>query len=328
MTRRALICGASGQDGAYLAALLLQRGYAVFGTSRDCGSTNFPGLERLAIREKVVLHSMQTTDFRSVLSVLQEVLPDEVYNLSGQSSVSLSFDQPLETFNSVTAGTVNLLECLRYLGRDIRFYNAASSEMFGDTGGRTANEDTAFHPMSPYATAKAASFWAVDTYRRAYGLYACSGILFNHESPLRPVRFVTMKIIAAAARIHAGSREVLTLGNLAIARDWGWAPDYVEAMWRMLQQERPGDYVVATGKTFSLEQFVDAAFAHFGLNWRDHVRTDKSLFRASEILYSAGDPARSEADLGWKARYHMNDVVRLMAESVGQLPKKILRSVI
>jgi GDPmannose 4,6-dehydratase len=326
MRRRALICGASGQDGAYLAALLLQRGYTVFATSRDCGNNSFAGLERLAIRDKVVLHSMQTTDFRSVLSVLQEVSPEEVYNLSGQSSVSLSFDQPLETFNSVTAGTVNLLECLRYLGRDIRFYNAASSEMFGDTGGRTAEEGTAFHPMSPYATAKAASYWAVDTYRRAYGLYACSGILFNHESPLRPARFVTMKIVAAAARIHAGSREVLTLGNLAIARDWGWAPDYVEAMWRMLQQERPDDYVVATGRTHTLEEFVAAAFALFGLNWRDHVRIDQALFRASEISYSAGNPARAEAELGWKARYQMEDVVRLMAESVGLAPKKILRS--
>ncbi len=326
MTHRALICGASGQDGAYLAALLLKQGYTVFATSRDCGSNNFAGLERLGIRDKVVLRSMQTTDFRSVLSVLQEVRPDEVYNLSGQSSVSLSFDQPLETFNSVTAGTVNLLECLRYLGRDIRFYNAASSEMFGDTGGRTADEETAFHPMSPYATAKAASFWAVDTYRRAYGLFACSGILFNHESPLRPARFVTMKIIAAAARIHAGSREVLTLGNLAIARDWGWAPDYVDAMWRMLQQVRPSDYVVATGQTCTLEEFTAAAFAQFDLDWRDHVRTDASLFRASEISYSAGNPARAKAELGWVAQHGMGDVVRLMAESVGKAPKKILRS--
>src|SRR5688572_5662839 len=246
MSARALICGVSGQDGAYLSKLLLEKGYAVFGTSRDAATNSFQGLEKLGLREQVTLLSMQPTDFRSVLSVLEMVRPDEVYNLSGQSSVGLSFDQPLETFSSITTGTLNLLECLRHLRHDIRFYNAASSEMFGDIGSQAADEITAFRPVSPYATAKAASFWAVDTYRRAYNLFACSGILFNHESPLRPERFVTRKIVAAASRIRAGSRETLTLGDLSIARDWGWAPEYVDAMWRMLQHDVPGDYVVAT----------------------------------------------------------------------------------
>ena len=326
MTRRALICGISGQDGAYLAELLLGRGYTVFGSSRDCGNNNFQGLERLGIRDEIVLHSMQTTDFRSVLSVLEKVMPDEIYNLSGQSSVSLSFEQPLETFSSITAGTVNMLECVRHLGREIRFYNAASSEMFGDTGGCKADEITAFRPMSPYATAKAASFWAVDTYRRAYGLYACSGILFNHESPLRPPRLVTMTIVAAAARIRAGAGEKLSLGNISIVRDWGWAPDYVGAMWRMLQQDVPGDYVVATGQSCSLEDFVNVAFAHFGLDWRDHVTIDQKLFRASEISFSGGDPGLAKKRLGWTAHTKMPEVVRLMAESLKSPPTKAIQT--
>ena len=315
MTPRALICGVSGQDGAYLSKLLLEKGYAVFGTSRDSATNSFQGLEKLGLRERVTLLSMQPTDFRSVLSVLDQVCPEEVYSLSGQSSVGLSFDQPLETFSSITTGTLNLLECLRHLKRDIRFYNAASSEMFGDIGDQAADELTAFRPVSPYATAKAASFWAVDTYRRAYNLFACSGILFNHESPLRPERFVTRKIVAAAARIHAGSQESLTLGDLSIARDWGWAPEYVDAMWRMLQHGVPGDYVVATGKTFTLGDFVSEVFTHFGLDWRDHVREDEKLFRASEIRRSAGNPAHAAALLGWSAQFAMPQVARLMAGS-------------
>ena len=313
MSPRALICGVSGQDGAYLSNLLLEKGYAVFGTSRDSAANAFQGLEALGLRDRVKLYSMQPTDFRSVLSALEQVQPDEVYNLSGQSSVGLSFDQPLETFSSITTGTLNLLECLRHLGRDIRFYNAASSEMFGDTGGAPADETTAFRPVSPYATAKAASFWAVDTYRRAYGLFACSGILFNHESPLRPERFVTRKIAAAASRIQAGSRESLILGDLSIARDWGWAPEYVDAMWRMLQHNVPGDYVVATGQTFTLGDFVSEVFAHFGMDWRAHVRIDEKLFRASEIRRSAANPARAMRMLGWSAQFAMPQVARLMA---------------
>jgi GDPmannose 4,6-dehydratase len=212
---------------------------------------------------------------------------------------------------------------MRHLRRKVRFYNAASSEMFGDTGDHPADEQTAFRPMSPYATAKVASYWAVDTYRRAYGLFACSGILFNHESPLRPLRFVTAKIIAAAARIRAGSKERLTLGNLAIVRDWGWAPDYVDAMWRMLQQDAPEDYVVATGCSFSLQDFVQQAFAHFDLDWRDHVQIDDSLFRASELGRSAGNPGRAKSKLGWTARHTMPDVVRLMAETADPVQKRL-----
>jgi GDPmannose 4,6-dehydratase len=314
MVRRALICGVSGQDGSFLAKFLLQKGYEVHGTSRDKELASFGNLRRLNVHNEVTLHSLQPTDFRSALAVLDRVRPDEVYNLSGQSSVGLSFEQPLETFDSITAGTINLLECLRYLGCNMRFYNAASSEMFGNIEGQPADEDTAFRPTSPYAVAKAASFWAVSTYRKAYGLHACSGILFNHESPLRPTRFVTRKIIRSAAGIKNGSDETLILGNLSIVRDWGWAPEYVQAMWQMLQRDEASDFVVATGQANSLEAFTAQAFAAFGLDWRDHVRVDEALFRPSEIMYSVGNPVRAEARLGWQATMHMEDVVRLMAE--------------
>ena len=259
--RTALICGISGQDGTYLAQLLLEKGYRVIGTSRDAQVTTFGNLIKLGIRDRVEVASMALSDFRSVLQVLARFQPDEVYNLAGQSSVGLSFEQPVETLESISVGTLNLLEGIRFLNRDIRLYNAGSSECFGDTGDTPANEQTPFRPRSPYAVAKAAAFWQVANYREAYGLFACSGILFNHESPLRPERFVTQKIVRAACRIAAGSKERLTLGRLDIQRDWGWAPEYVEAMWKMLQQPQPEDFVIATGETHALQDFVAEAFA-------------------------------------------------------------------
>jgi len=314
--RKALVCGISGQDGAYLSSLLLDKGYEVHGTSRDCEMTSFENLTRLHVRESVTLHSVQPTDFRSTLAVLELVGPDEIYNLSGQSSVGLSFEQPLETLDSITWGTVNLLECLRHTGRrDIRFYNAATSEMFGDIRGTPADENAPFRPMSPYAIAKAASYWAVETYRKAYGLSACSGILFNHESPLRAPRFVTRKIISAASRIKDGSDEKLTLGNLNVVRDWGWAPEYVDAMWRMLQQDELGNYVIATGEPHSLEEFAASAFAFFDLDWKDHVRVEQRMFRRSDITFSVGNSARAQKCLGWQQPKKMNEVIRLMAEA-------------
>jgi len=224
----ALITGISGQDGTYLAQLLLQKGYTVFGTARDAQMNSFNNLRKLGILEDIHLESMSLTDFRSVLQVLSKVKPSELYNLAGQSSVGLSFQQPVETLESVSVGTLNLLEAIRFTEQPIRFYNAGSSECFGDTGGIPADENTPFRPRSPYAVAKSAAFWEVANYREAYGLYACSGILFNHESPLRPERFVTRKIVASACRIANGSAEKLQLGNIAICRDWGWAPEYVD----------------------------------------------------------------------------------------------------
>ncbi len=311
--KKALICGISGQDGAYLAQLLVQRGYRVTGSSRDAQISSFANLDRLNLRSRVEVESVAITDFRSVLQALIKVQPDEVYNLAGQSSVGLSFQQPVETMESIGIGTLNLLEAIRFLGRPIKFYNACSGECFGDIP-QAADETTPFRPRSPYAVAKAAAFWEVANYREAYRIFACSGILFNHESPLRPERFVTKKIIAAACRIARGSGERLRLGNMAVKRDWGWAPEYVTAMWLMLQQDQPDDYVIATGQSHSLEEFVAAAFAHLGLDWRDHVDVDPQFFRPTDIMVSRGNPDKSARVLGWRARHAMPEVVRLMCQ--------------
>ncbi len=315
MTLRALICGISGQDGTYLARLLLEKGYEVYGTARDAQMASFGNLASLGIRASVQFESMALNDFRSVLQTINKVKPDELYNLAGQSSVGLSFQQPVETLESITVGTLNILEVLRFLDLPIRFYNAGSSECFGDTGSCAADETTPFSPRSPYAVAKAAAFWEVVNYREAYGLYACSGLLFNHESPLRPERFVTKKIVSAACRIAQGRGEKLQLGNTTIARDWGWAPEYVEAMWLMLQQERPSDFVIATGETNSLSDFVVEAFRCVGLDSQDYVETDSTLLRPSEILSGKSNPSKALQVLGWKAQNKMIDVVRMMVEA-------------
>ena len=319
--KKALIFGVSGQDGAYLAQLLINKGYTVCGTSRDAQVSSFQNLVRLGIRKQLKLESVALNDFRSVLQILSKFQPDEVYNLSGQSSVSLSFDRPVETFESISISTLNVLEALRFIDRPIKFYNAASSECFGDTEGKAADETTPFRPKSPYAVAKASAFWQVANYRKAYDLFACSGILFNHESPLRPERFVTQKIVSAAYRIAKGSKEKLYLGNISIQRDWGWAPEYVKAMWLMLQQGQPDDYVIATGESCKLEDFVAAAFACVGLDWRDRVVIDTSLFRPTEIAVSKGNPAKARKKLGWQAHYKLNDnaVVQMMIQAQTEL---------
>jgi GDPmannose 4,6-dehydratase len=309
----ALICGISGQDGAYLAQFLLARGYQVVGSSRDAQMSRFDNLIRLGVRHQIEVESVALNDFRSVLQALIKVEPDEIYNLAGQSSVALSFQQPVETLESISVGTLNLLEAIRFSGKPIKLYNACSGECFGDIPD-SADETTPFRPRSPYAVAKAAAFWEVANYREAYNLFACSGILFNHESPLRPARFVTKKIVRAACRIAGGSHEKLHLGNIAIQRDWGWAPDYVEAMWLMVQQAHPDDFVIATGESHSLEEFVDTAFAQVGLDWRDHVVIDPALFRPTEIAVSRGNPRKSRETFGWQARYKMQEVVTLMVK--------------
>jgi GDPmannose 4,6-dehydratase len=320
---RALICGISGQDGAYLADLLLKKGYTVIGTSRDAQTSSFSTLGRLGIADRMQLESMATYDFRSVLNIMRKCEPDEIYNLSGQSSVGLSFGQPVETLDSIIAGTLNMLESIRFLGKSIRFYNAGSGECFGNTQGAGAEEDWQFRPRSPYAVAKAAAYWLVANYREAYGLHATTGILFNHESPLRPERFVTRKIVAAAARIKQGSDEKLQLGNLEIRRDWGWAPEYVEAMWKMLQCEKPDDFIIATGVSHSLEEFAQTAFAELDLDWRDHTIRSASLLRPTDIAEGKGNAAKAERVLGWKAHTHMRGVVSRMIRaemSLGEAP--------
>jgi GDPmannose 4,6-dehydratase len=312
---RALICGVSGQDGAYLAKLLLSKGYDVFGASRDAQMSSFANLKTLGIYEKISKISLAVNDFRSVLQSIQQVKPDEIYNLAGQSSVGLSFEQPVETLESISIGVLNLLEAIRFTRKKIKFYNAGSSEIFGDTNGVAANETTPFSPRSPYAVGKASAYWIVANYREAYGLFACTGILFNHESPLRPTRFVTRKIISTACRIAAGSGETLKLGNISVARDWGWAPEYVDAMWRMLQQETPGDFVIATGVPRRLEDFISLAFSSLQLDWHEYIETDTSLFRPADILMGFGDPAKALRCLGWQAQYGLEEVVQMMVNA-------------
>jgi GDPmannose 4,6-dehydratase len=314
--KRALIIGITGQDGAYLAQHLLHAGYTVIGSSRDARPSSLGGLHALGIAERVQIVQMAPTDFRSVLQTISSVAPDEIYNLSGQSSVAVSFSQPIETLESVMVATGNLLEAIRFLGleKKARFYNACSSDCFGNTGGLPADECTPFHPQSPYAVAKSAAFWLVANYRDAYGLFACSGILFNHESPLRAERFVTRKIISAAVRISRGSNERLRLGNVDVRRDWGWAPEYVVAMHKMLQLGVAEDFVVATGRTVSLSHFVECSFAAVGLDSRDHVDIDQTLLRPSEVANSMANPQKAADLLDWRARVSIEQMISMMVD--------------
>ncbi|MEW6709442.1 MAG: GDP-mannose 4,6-dehydratase [Candidatus Riflebacteria bacterium] len=311
---RALICGISGQDGAYLARFLLEKGYEVWGSSRDAQLNPFSNLERLGIKKNVNLISIAPTDFRSVLKGIEVSSPDEIYNLSGQSSVGLSFDQPVETLESAVLGTLNFLESIRFFKSRVKFYNAASSEVFGNTE-TPANENTPFNPCSPYGIAKATAFWTVKNYREAYNLFACSGILFNHESPLRPARFVTQKIVSTAQKIASGSSTKLELGNIEIVRDWGWAEDYVRAMWLILQQPNPQDFVIATGESHSLKEFIHHVFSCHGLNWKNYVEVKPELFRPNELLKGAADPKNANRLLGWKPNKCFNEIIEEMVSA-------------
>ena len=323
--KRALICGISGQDGSLLARLLLEKGYEVFGTSRDAEVSRFENLVYLGIRDKVILRSMALNDFRSVLQVLKEVQPTEIYNLAGQTSVALSFQQPVETLESIASGTLNLLEAIRFEARQVHLYNAASGDCFGDTEERNpATEASPFRPRSPYAVAKAAAFWEVANYREAYGLFACSGLLFNHESELRPTRFVTKKVVQAACRIASGSSEKLFIGDAKVMRDWGYAPEYVEAMWMMLQQPSPEDFVIATGETRSLAEFIEAVFEEFGLDWRRYTESRPDLVRASEISRGFADPSRAATALGWRAETKMRQLARILVLKERERGQRIL----
>ena len=313
--KKALICGVSGQDGAYLAQYLLSKGYEVFGTSRDAQISGFANLVKLDIKDNIRLLSMAPTDFRSVLTAISLSEPDEIYNLSGQSSVGLSFEQPVETLDSISIGTLNLLEVIRFLNSNTKLYNACSSESFGDIGDTAADENTPFRPRSPYAVAKATAFWTATNYREAYNIFTCNGILFNHESPLRPERFVTKKIIRAAVRISLSMQNELVLGNTDIVRDWGWAPDYVKAMWLMLQQDKPDDFIVATGRSHSLKDFVAMTFDRLSLDWKKYLKHDPSLSRANELSVSKANPAKVKAVLGWQAECNLESVIDRMIQA-------------
>jgi GDPmannose 4,6-dehydratase len=311
---RALVFGVTGQDGSYLARLLNERGFDVHGTSRDHEASRLGNLRALGIVGSVTIHSAAPTDFRSVLQIIADVQPVRIYNLSGQSSVGLSFIEPLSTYESMISGTLNILESLRFLGSKARFYNAASSESFGNTDS-PATEETPFQPRSPYGVAKAAAFWTVANYREAYGLYAASGILFNHESPLRPSRFVTQKIIRGALDVREGREKTISLGDIDIARDWGWAPEFVVAMADILEQDAATDFVIATGETNKLSDFAAETFAQVGLDWREHVVEDRKFIRPTDISRSAGNPAKAERLLGWRPRLKMRDVIARLLEA-------------
>lgn len=313
--KKALICGVSGQDGAYLSALLLEKGYEVYGGSRDATTNPFENLKKLGLLQHIRPVSINTIDFKSTLETLSRIRPDEVYHLSGQSSVGLSFEQPVETYESISIGTLNLLEAMRFTQLPIRMYHAGSSECFGETQDAPADENTPFRPRSPYAIAKASAHWQVVNYREAYQLYACSGIMFNHESPFRPHRFVTRKIVAAACRIKKGSKEKLFLGNAQIRRDWGWAPEYVDAMWRMLQQSVPQDFVIATGATHSLEEFIEMVFGCLDLDWKNHVVIDPELFRPADLFSGKANPTKAKEVLGWSAAFGLREVIQGMVDA-------------
>ena len=322
----AVIFGVSGQDGAYLSHLLLSKGYQVHGVSRDADAASFSRLGRLGIKGQVKLHSGDLAEFRSIISLLGKIHPTEIYNLAGQSSVALSFELPVETFESVAVATINILEYLRLVDSKVRYFQAVSSECFGNTVG-PATEATPFQPRSPYAMAKAAAYWTSCIYREAYGLHICSGILSNHESPFRPTRFVTRKIVSTAVRIAQGSKERLKLGNVDIARDWGWSPEYVEAMWRLMQQDSPEDCLLATGQTNSLREFAASVFAELDLELGRYLDSDNSLLRPSEVLRSELDPAKARLKLGWSAKSKMADVTRHLVAcdlngELGPLPWK------
>ena len=318
-SKKALIIGITGQDGAYLAKHLLSKGYEVTGSSRDVMASSFNNLNILGIRSQVKLISVSINDFRSVFNAIQESSPDEIYNLAGQTSVGLSFDQPVEAIESIAIGTLNILEVIRLLNKPVRFYNAGSSECFGDTGDTPANEQTPFAPRSPYAVAKSTAKWLINSYRESYGLYACTGILFNHESPLRPEHFVTQKIIAGAAKIKAGQLNKLQLGNLDISRDWGWAPEYVQAMWLMMQLDQPDDFVIATGRKESLKYFVAKSFEYFDLDWQKYVEIEPSFFRPNEIVSSVGNPEKAIKKLGWNKPTDIDGVIKMMCAEKAKL---------
>ncbi len=317
--RRALITGVTGQDGSYLAELLLAKGYEVHGVVRRASTFTTARIEHLYEdpREsltRLILHYGDLTDSSRVAALLLEIAPDEVYHLAAQSHVRVSFNEPLYTADSTGLGTARLLEAIRMVGLPCRFYQASSSEMFGATP-PPQHEDSPLHPRSPYAAAKTYAYWMTRNYRDAYGIFAVNGILFNHESPRRGETFVTRKITKAAARISLGLQERLYLGNLDAVRDWGYAPEYVDAMWRMLQADRPGDYVVATGTALTVREFLAHSFERVGLDWREHVEFDERHLRPTEVTALIGDAGKAERELGWKATVHGAELAGLMVEA-------------
>jgi GDPmannose 4,6-dehydratase len=311
--RRALITGITGQDGSYLAELLLEKGYEVFGMTRRASTEN---VERIGhLTDRVSLIQGDLLDPHSLVSALRTAEPTEVYNLAAQSFVPTSWNQPVLTAEFTAVGVTRLLEAVRTVDPNIRFYQASSSEMYGKVREVPQTEQTPFHPRSPYGVAKAYGHYITVNYRESYGLFAVAGILFNHESPRRGLEFVTRKISDGVARIKLGLAEDLRLGNLDAERDWGFAGDYVDAMWRMLQRDEPEDYLVATGETHSVREFAEIAFGHVGLDWEQYVKTDPEFLRPAEVDQLVGDPAKAKADLGWEPRHSFRELVEMMVDA-------------
>lgn len=313
MTRKVLITGVTGQDGACLARFLLEKGYQVHGMVRHSSSANLERIEGL--RDRIELHQADLLDQLSIITIIQQVRPHEVYNFAAQSFVPTSWSQPLLTGEFTALGVTRMLEAVRLVDPSIRFYQASSSEMFGNVREEPQNEQTSFWPRSPYGVAKVYGHWITVNYRESYDIFACSGILFNHESPLRGKEFVSRKITDAVARIKLGLQDKLVLGNIDAMRDWGYAGDYIEAAWLMLQQDQPDDYVVATGIKHSVRDLVELAFGHAGLDWRDHVESDQKLFRPAEVNTLCGDASKARRVLGWAPRVSFAELIRMMVDA-------------
>jgi GDPmannose 4,6-dehydratase len=318
--KKAFITGITGQDGSYLAELLLDKGYDVWGMVRRSSTPNRSNIDHLRDQMRLVYGDM--TDGCGLARLISEAQPDEVYNLAAQSHVRISFDQPVYSVEVGAIGTLMLLEAIRSSGLPIRFYQASSSEMFGRVAEVPQTEKTPFHPRSPYACGKVYSYWQTVNYREAYGIFTCNGILFNHESPRRGEAFVTRKITLGAARIKLGLQDELTLGNLDAMRDWGFAGDYVEAMWRMLQQDRPDDYVIATGECHSVREFLEEAFGYLSLDWQRYVVTNPYYLRPSEVDLLQGDASKSKRVLGWTPKTGFRELVRMMVDADMKLTER------
>jgi len=318
MAKTALICGVGGQDGSYLAKLLLQKNYHVVGTSRNPDVAKTGNLSLLGISGDLRCIPMESSDEESVRAAVNTSNPDEIYYLAGESSVAKSFQQPVKTFESIAMGAIYLLEAIKQKQADKRIclFNAGSSDYFGNATEIIADESTPLNPVSPYAIAKGSAYWLVKQYRQSYGMYACTGTLFNHESPLRSTHFVTQKIVQGVKEIAAGRQEKLVLGRLDIARDWGWAPEYVEAMWLMLQQDQPKDFVIATGTTISLMDFVKTAFDQLCLDWESYVVQDPAFMRPADLMVSRANISQIISSLGWQPQVTGTKVVEKMFEPI------------
>jgi GDPmannose 4,6-dehydratase len=321
--KKALITGVTGQDGSYLAELLLSKGYQVHGIIRRASTFNTSRIDHIIVDEqhtpgaKFFFHYGDMTDATNIISLIQKIQPDEIYNLAAQSHVKVSFETPEYTANADALGTLRLLEAMRLLGveKKVKFYQASTSELFGKVQETPQSETTPFYPRSPYAAAKLYAYWIIKNYREAYGMFVSNGILFNHESPRRGETFVTRKITRAVANIVAGKEKKIYLGNLEAKRDWGFAPEYVESMWRILQQEHPDDFVIGTGQTHSVREFVQEAFLYVGLDIADHIQVDENYFRPTEVDLLLANPAKAKEQLGWEAKITFKDLVKIMMDA-------------